>query len=144
MTTALAGWVIERAMAAVPLSKIAERRAIAPERLPGDIGVPRLAGDVGVPRLAGDVGVSQLPASLPPQALIRISRPRIRGDPQPHQEYQQNANLMRHFENSSELLHTGYTRGQRRARPAVTESRAGHQSQSPSTLPAPMLGRSDA
>src|SRR4051794_2171917 len=34
MLMALAGWAIERAMAAVPQSSIAERRAIAPERLP--------------------------------------------------------------------------------------------------------------
>src|ERR1700730_17041764 len=42
-------------MAAVPPSRIADRRAIAPQRL------------------ADDVGVSQPPASLPPPALIRIS-----------------------------------------------------------------------
>jgi hypothetical protein len=51
----------ERAMAAVPLSRNADRRAIAPERLPGD------------------VGGSQPPALLPPQAgLKRISHPRLR------------------------------------------------------------------
>jgi hypothetical protein len=33
MTMALAGWAIESATAAVPLSRIAEARAIAPERL---------------------------------------------------------------------------------------------------------------
>src|SRR6516162_4726338 len=33
MVMAPAGWAIERAMAAVPLSRIAEQRAIAPERL---------------------------------------------------------------------------------------------------------------
>src|SRR5262245_11504418 len=38
MTMALAGWAIERAMAAVPLSSIAERRAIAPERLSDNAG----------------------------------------------------------------------------------------------------------
>src|ERR1700745_336928 len=50
MTMAPAGWAIERAMAAVPLSRIAERRAIAAERL------------------ADDVGGSQPPALLPPRA----------------------------------------------------------------------------
>src|SRR5215510_7115007 len=49
MVMAPAGWAIERAMAAVPLSRIAERRAIAPERL------------------ADDVGGSQPPALLPPR-----------------------------------------------------------------------------
>jgi hypothetical protein len=34
---ALAGWAIERVMAAVPLSRIAERRLIAPERLQDDV-----------------------------------------------------------------------------------------------------------
>jgi hypothetical protein len=38
MLMALAGWTIEKPMAAVPLSRNADRRAIAPERLSGDIG----------------------------------------------------------------------------------------------------------
>src|SRR5262245_12857502 len=60
-TMAPAGWAIERAMAAVPLSRIAERRAIAPERL------------------ADDVGGSQPPALLPPRAgLTRITAVIIR------------------------------------------------------------------
>jgi hypothetical protein len=33
MLMALAGWAIERAMAAVPLSRNADRRAITPKRL---------------------------------------------------------------------------------------------------------------
>src|SRR5262245_1508339 len=56
MLMAPAGWAIERAMAAVPLSRIAEQRAIAPEHL------------------SGDVGGSQPPALLPPRAgLTRIT-----------------------------------------------------------------------
>jgi hypothetical protein len=53
---ALAGCAIARAMAAVPLSRIADRRAIVPERL------------------SDDVGGSQPPALLPPRAgLTRIT-----------------------------------------------------------------------
>jgi hypothetical protein len=46
---ALTGWAIDRAMAAVLPSRIADRRAIAPQRL------------------ADDVGGSQPPVLLPPQ-----------------------------------------------------------------------------
>src|SRR5215471_7595655 len=61
MVMAPAGWAIERAMAAVPLSRIADRRAIAPEHL------------------SGDVGSSQPPALLPPRAgLTRITAAIIR------------------------------------------------------------------
>src|SRR5262245_28902022 len=59
MTMALAGWAIERAMAAVLPSRSADRRAIAPRHL------------------ADDVGDSQPSALLPPRALLRISPPAI-------------------------------------------------------------------
>jgi hypothetical protein len=56
MTMALTGWAIDRAMAAVPPSRIADRRPIAPQRL------------------ADDVEGSQPPALLPPRSgLTRIS-----------------------------------------------------------------------
>src|SRR5215831_9658660 len=43
---ALAGWAFDRAMAAVPQSRIADRRATAPQRLADALGgsLPRLPG----------------------------------------------------------------------------------------------------
>jgi hypothetical protein len=39
MVMALAGWAIDRAMAAVPPNRFADRRAIAPQRLADGFGV---------------------------------------------------------------------------------------------------------
>src|SRR5215831_15196696 len=56
MLMAPAGWAIERAMAAVPPSRSADRRAIVPQRL------------------ADDIGGSRPPTWLPPRAgLTRIT-----------------------------------------------------------------------
>src|SRR5215510_4193666 len=52
MTMAPAGWVIERAMAAVPLSRIADQRAITPERLSDNAdGRQAPASELGLTRI---------------------------------------------------------------------------------------------
>src|SRR5215472_1562929 len=52
MTMALAGWPIERAMAAVPLSRIADQRAITPERLSDNAdGRHAPASELGLTRI---------------------------------------------------------------------------------------------
>jgi hypothetical protein len=61
MVMARAGWLTDSARAAVPPSRIAERRAIAPERLQDDLGgsLPSLQPWADLTRIAPS------PAALP-------------------------------------------------------------------------------
>src|SRR5947209_2738429 len=68
MLMALAGWAIERAMTAVPLSRIVERRAIAPERLSGDVG-----GSKPPALLPPRAGLTRIPAAITRRFIAHLS-----------------------------------------------------------------------